>query len=159
MPFYTRSALVVLLLVCFFNSKTFSQAVKCKPLSTVALEYDVLKTGFINEGYQSFIVDDTVLLQSDVAYTIKAEFNSYSVYKICLLADPSIDAAGFELDDNSGTPLDFTANYLEVNKNELIYDFGPEPGGEYFLKFKTVSKSGASSCAFIMVMERKYKYN
>ncbi len=155
MSFYTRWVFYALLSICLFTTKAFSQNASCKPLQSISLEYDVLKMGFINEGYDNFIVDDTVNLQSDNSFTVKAEFNSYAVYKICLLADPSVDATGFELDDNSGTPLDFTANYLEVNKNELIYDFGPEPGGDYYLKFKVIKKSGAPTCAFIMVMQKK----
>lgn len=141
--------------VCLFTSTTFSQVINCKPLLSETLKYDVLKQQFINEGYDDFIVDDTINLQSDQTFTVKASFNAYSVYKICLVTDPSIDATGFELDDNSGSPLDFTSNYEEVDKNNLIYDFGPEPGGDYYLKFKVVKRNGLSACAFIMVMEKK----
>ena len=153
----TRLLFYTLLCVCLVTVKTFSQTVDCKPSVTSSLNYDVLKLGFINEGYEDFLVDDTTYLQSDKTLTITAEFNPYSVYKICLVADRTVDATGFELDDNSGSPLDFTANYTEVDKNILIYDFGPEPGGDYFLKFKALKKNGEPTCAFIMVMEKKWK--
>jgi hypothetical protein len=151
----TRLFCYLFLPICVLTTKAFSQKSSCKPPASVALDYDAAKLGFINDGYDNFIVDDTINLQSDKIFTVKAEFNSYSVYKICLLTDPSVDATGFELDDNSGSPLDFTSNYGETDKNNLIYDFGPEPGGDYYLKFKAIKKNGQPTCAFIMVMQKK----
>jgi len=155
MSINTRTVFYFLLPICFLATNAFSQNANCHPALQESLNYDVLKMGFINEGYDDFIVDDTVYLASDQTFSIKTSFNPYSVYKICLVADASVDATGFELDDNSNSPLDFTSNYTEVDKNILIYDFGPEPGGEYYLKFKAINKNGQPTCAFIMVMEKK----
>ena len=135
----------LMLALLLFSEKTFSQ--NCL---NAAAQYQLNSMLFLNNDYDT-AWKKTISLAPGKVTAVNLETENDYQYIILLVCNSTVKGCGLELQDESGTRIDYVVNYSAPDNYYATIEFDSELAGEY----KILCTATPASCAQLVLLSRE----
>ena len=137
--------LILFISLILFCEKSFAQ--NCL---NPAAQYQLNSMLFLNNDYDT-AWKKTISLTQGNATTVNLETENDYQYIIILVCNSTVKGCGLELQDASGTRMDYVVNYSPPGNYYATIEFDCDLGGDY----KILCTASPASCAQLVLLSRE----